>query len=465
MNTSNIDSSHSTFAIPGIYSKLLIFTPICFYFALIKIYGVNAPWFDDLRDILEFMIQFFDANSLQEKFALLFKQHNPNRTFVSHVIYLLQYQMFGSLNFNHLMLIANLSAAGLFLTYLYLFNKSNHSIFIAIGVSLLIFQPSPLNVMFWAMAGLSAYLVLLFAFLSLVFLEKNSYKNTFIAALFAYLAIFTNANGIFLPLAIIILKFLEILNSKQEKSAYLATLGNLFLYLILCMIMLIGFFYNYESGHVSASPYVRLQFQLDNIGWFIQNFLFLVGSGYSFESYLSGVALGAAASILISWLIVIKYYTRQPALIAFLFFLLLSLGAVAVMRGEINHPQSVMSSHYYQISMHIWVILFIAYTDLYLAPLSKQFSKAALLIVGLLVCFYIASFTYYTPRIMDACLEKKNWIYQLNKDLLDGTVMRDYYDGLILTSLQRGYFDGNPGEKEYPLPLLSDKQSCYIGGW
>jgi hypothetical protein len=443
-----------------------ILIPILGYFALIRFYGINAPYFDDLQDILEFMVNFHDADQAWEQLSILFKQHNQHRTVFSHIIYLIQYKVFGSLHFVWLMLFANLAAIGIWLSYLFLFRRSDHRIYIAIGTALLVFQPQPYQAMFSAMGSLSSYPVLFFAFLAVIFLQFKSIKTSCLAGIFTLLCIFTNANGILLPITVILMIIFTGLTATSAVSAKADKVKSgipLIVYFLICSLGLLIFFYNYNSAGVS--PFDRLLFQLQNFDWLIKNMLYLIGSGYSYENFTGGILLGAAGTILLIGLVYKKYYLQQPVLMTFLLFLLLSLGAVAVVRGEPEQPVWIISSHYFHLSMHIWAILLIAYIDLYATKLRKKFTFVSPACLALLALLWTASYIYHVPRIVADCLERKEWSYVLHRDLLNGTVMRDYWDGLILTSLQRGYIEANPGKKEFALPFLSDKQSCYFGAW
>src|SRR5690606_28527906 len=91
-----------------------IFIPIVIYFVLLDKYALNLPLEDDYDAILIFMND-YKAADFMGKLQAMFSAHNEHKLLHSRIIYVLYDAIFGSINFNHLRLIANFQLVLLFL--------------------------------------------------------------------------------------------------------------------------------------------------------------------------------------------------------------------------------------------------------------------------------------------------------------------------------------------------------------
>ncbi|QKZ15858.1 hypothetical protein HU175_22410 [Spirosoma sp. KUDC1026] len=177
--------------------------PVLIFFGIWQVYAVNVAKWDD-HALREFLFNFDRESALSDKIYLLFKQHNEHRIVYDRIVTLLDYQLTGKLNFRHLMLIGNLSLVGLLALFVAILRREKRPVLYALPVSLLLFNLSQWENMYWGMAALQNFSVVLWVLGSLYFL---SYTNRWgVAFLLAMLATLTSGNGMAIwPLGFVLL--------------------------------------------------------------------------------------------------------------------------------------------------------------------------------------------------------------------------------------------------------------------
>lgn len=178
----------------------VIASVICFYYTIIIFFSYNFPISDDFS-LVNFVTNIVTSPDQNKSLSLLFAQHNEHRIITTKLIYLLDYWIFNGLNFRHLILIGNLFHLGTF----YIFIKHepkefDQRCYLVIFTACMIFQFGSAESMFWSMAAISNYLVLMLALLTLSLLSKEIFLYFVLAAISIILAVFTQGNGILLPL-------------------------------------------------------------------------------------------------------------------------------------------------------------------------------------------------------------------------------------------------------------------------
>src|SRR5208282_3307673 len=184
-----------------LFRYLLAFLPVGIFFWTIFRYSINIPYWDDY-DILDFVLKFLDLKNLKDKTALIFAQHNEHRIAFDRMVALIDYYLYGGINFKHLIFIGNISLIGLTLVLFRAFRIEKDKFLYFIPAIYLLFQPQYWETIFWAMASLANLYVLFFAFLSIYFATKPSQRNFFLAVFFAILATFTSGSGMFVFLVV-----------------------------------------------------------------------------------------------------------------------------------------------------------------------------------------------------------------------------------------------------------------------
>lgn len=181
----------------------LLALPIVLFISTWATYAVNVPKWDDhaLRAFLYYSEQ---ETTLSGKIYQLFRQHNEHRIVYDRFITLLDYKLTGKLNFRHLMVVGNLSLVGLLLLFIAVLRQYNRPLLYAVPVAWLLFNLSQWENMFWGMAALQNFSVVLWVLAALYGL---TYTNRWgLALLPALLATLTSGNGLLIwPIGFVLL--------------------------------------------------------------------------------------------------------------------------------------------------------------------------------------------------------------------------------------------------------------------
>ena len=182
---------------------LLVAVPVVVFALTWQYYAVNAPKWDDhaLRGYLYFTDQ---ETTLSGKIYQLFKQHNEHRIVYDRIVAALDYRLFGKLSYVHLMAVGDLSLVGLLAVFGAVLLRAGKPIVYAVPVSLLLFNLSQWENMFWGMAALQNFSVVFWVVLTVYWL---SYSNRWILAMVsAVLATLTSGNGLLVwPIGFVLL--------------------------------------------------------------------------------------------------------------------------------------------------------------------------------------------------------------------------------------------------------------------
>ncbi|SOD83121.1 hypothetical protein [Spirosoma fluviale] len=191
--------------LPGI-SWVVLGVPIVFFAVAWLYYAVNIPKWDD-HALRAFLFYSDQEPSLTGKIYQLFRQHNEHRIVYDRLITRLDYTLFGKLNFVHLMLIGNLSLVGLLLVFTAALRRSmpsQQTVLYALPVALLLFNLSQWENMFWGMASLQNFSVVLWVLAAFYFLSYTRLWG--LAVVSATLATLTSGNGLMVwPIGFVIL--------------------------------------------------------------------------------------------------------------------------------------------------------------------------------------------------------------------------------------------------------------------
>ena len=172
----------------------LIWLAALIYIGSIARFTYNMPYGDDYDAVLGFLNQYWAADSWQ-RFILLFSQHNEHRVLLTHLFEVVDWQLFGQVNFTHLIWLGNL---GWFLVIytMWSYAKSQAIPMIAFGpVIILLFSFSHYEMMTWAMTSIQQYYQILFSILSLRFMVRHQWMAF---TPFFLLAVFTGGGGLIL---------------------------------------------------------------------------------------------------------------------------------------------------------------------------------------------------------------------------------------------------------------------------
>jgi len=172
----------------------LVCLAILIYVGSIYRFSYNMPYGDDYDAVLGFLSQYSVADSWQ-RLILLFSQHNEHRVLLTHAFEVIDWQIFGQVNFTHMIWFGNL-AWFLVVYAMWSYAKSQSISFIAFGpVIILLFSFSHYEMMTWAMTSIQQYYQVLFSIVALGLMVKQRWI-AFIP--FFLLAVFTGGGGLIL---------------------------------------------------------------------------------------------------------------------------------------------------------------------------------------------------------------------------------------------------------------------------
>lgn len=188
------------------FAWIVLLLPILFFTFIWQFYAINIPKWDD-HALRAFLFYSDQETSLTGKIYQLFKQHNEHRIVYDRLITKLDYALFGKLNFVHLMLVGNLSLVGLLAVFMAALRRSlarPHSVVYALPIALLLFNLSQWENMYWGMAALQNFSVVLWVTATFYFLSYTRLWG--VALVSATLATLTSGNGLMVwPIGFVIL--------------------------------------------------------------------------------------------------------------------------------------------------------------------------------------------------------------------------------------------------------------------
>jgi len=172
----------------------LVGLAILIYVGSIYRFSYNMPYGDDYDAVLGFLSQYVSADFWQ-RLVLLFSQHNEHRVLLTHAFEVIDWQIFGQVNFTHMIWFGNL-AWFLVVYTMWSYAKSQSISLIAFGpVIVLLFSFSHYEMMTWAMTSIQQYYQVLFSIVVMGLMVKQRWV-VFIP--FFLLAVFTGGGGLIL---------------------------------------------------------------------------------------------------------------------------------------------------------------------------------------------------------------------------------------------------------------------------
>lgn len=207
----------------------LLALPIAVFGIVWQNYAINIPKWDD-HALRYFLFKADQEPTLPGKIYQLFKQHNEHRIVYDRIVSLVDYQLFDRLNYVHLMLIGNLSLVGLLAVFMAALRwsgngRAGQSVLYAVPVAFLLFNLSQWENMFWGMASLQNFSVVLWVIAAFYFL---SYTNRWgLALVMGILATLTSGNGLMVwPVGFVILALRQTTySSSSKKKIYRPLIG------------------------------------------------------------------------------------------------------------------------------------------------------------------------------------------------------------------------------------------------
>lgn len=272
-------------------------------------YSVNMPVSDDYGAILQFLQSFSQTDSFAGKLSVLFSQHNAHIVLVYRLVFVLQYLVFGSVNFLVPIYLGNLLWL---LTVIMAFKSLQVKHVLHLGIACVLI----LNWQYYIATvwGTLLFYTLFLGVCSFVLIQKNSWVSFAGSLVSAGLAIFTAGNGIIVPVLLVAYFVIQ----KRFCSRFWITLGTSILLLSL-------YFSVFFSIPLSEEGYVKGNMMLQIIQYV---YIFLTANLYGMyelpeiSTAVVFSLIGCAVYLYCGYFIVKnKYYESNPTLVLLLFFI------------------------------------------------------------------------------------------------------------------------------------------------
>jgi hypothetical protein len=414
--------------------------PVLVFFGILLKFAVNIPFHDDFDAVLAFFNNFISAESLSEKIKLLFSQHNEHRIIFNKLFTIASYYITGEINFKFLILFGNFALVGVAGVIFSSFRQEENKILYFLPVMFLLFQFQSYENSLWGMASIQNFYVLLFAFLALFFLSKESFASYCAAIAFAIAATFTSGNGMFC----FITGLMVLLYKKQYKYALLWGL------LMISAISI--YFYGYvKPGHHPSIYDAIFVNPFQTMGYFFA----FAGSLFGF-SLILGILAGITFIFCFFLLISKKYQDRNPANFSYLLFLFMTTAAVSLSRSGFGMEQA-LSSRYAINSTLILIFLYVSFIEI---KDKKDFKNIFIGILSFSVIFNIYVF-FRNQNIIKANRSR------LLGSICEGKVLANLYPDIdransIFTNAVKGKYFYPPADQCKTIHTISSRKEMPV---
>lgn len=217
---------------------LLLLIAVVAFWVVWAEYATNVPKWDD-HVLRAFLFNLDQQTSFSGKIGQFFRQHNEHRIVYDRLITWLDYHLTGKLNFVHLMFVGNLSLLGLLAVFGLVLSQSERvpktfshrsvmdwrtGLVYLPPVAFLLLNLSHWENMFWAMAALQNFTVMLWVFGAIYALAYT--QKIGLALLLAVAATLTSGNGLLIwPVGFGILLLQTIFENKASRTKLLVWIG------------------------------------------------------------------------------------------------------------------------------------------------------------------------------------------------------------------------------------------------
>lgn len=355
------------------------------YLITIHRFAFNQPVGDDYDAILAFLNHYIIAQS-KEQLLLLAQQHNEHRILLTHFAMIADLNIFGHINFVHLIWFGNLGWLMTILSFWHFSQKYTVSVsdFAPVAIGLLSF--SHFEMMTWAMTSIQQYWQVCFGILAIGFMVNNRFKSSL---LFYIAAVFTSGGGIILVPLINAYYLLE-KKWSQFWIVFIATLGILYLYFSLLP---------YRAPPASRIWDALAQPQLI-IGYFLG---FIGGLGNNLDiGVITILTCGTVLCIL--FLFRCKYmYQDAPFLWWIIIYIALTAFLAALNRSFLGIASSG-DSRYSEYSLLFGACIYLVY----LLSAKSNAKRRAIVLVGFLIS--IGLYSYWYEQSKRPLLDRLHWL-------------------------------------------------------
>lgn len=355
-----------------------------YFFHYVEVRSLNAPYRDDIRDILKFLLRFESAEGLWNSLLLLHEQHNDHRTTASRLVYLAAFQSAGEIDFRMLALLANSSLLILLAGYASQLGKGQNFPTVLLIVCLLLMHPRAFTLLSYPMAAFAFYFLYGYSFLAILLLHRTSTWSFSAALVCALVANFSIASGQLtwlFGLMLLMYRYWTNIDRNPYKPV---------IWLLASVAALSLFHVGLETQHDIVTLMLKfLETPLRQMHFF----LVMMGSVVAFESLAISTVLGAVFLGLLCLLTLRDWSQGLNSLHWFAWFIVASLIVLMLGRALYFPVEFALKPRYSFASMNLLVCLFLL--TLKHPSASKRWHLGTALVLATVVC--VGSYTAYTP--------------------------------------------------------------------
>jgi hypothetical protein len=329
-----------------IFPFALMIVPIAVFYALVTRELINVPFLDDYGAILGFVDTWRQIHGIGGKLMyILTAQHNEYKIMFSHAVFVVQYLLFGHVNFVVLSLFGNLFILGIFAILYKMWTQdaklASQPLLLFAPVAWILFQLQYYSLVSWPMTTIQNAAIIFFVLLSIYLLSKGD-SRSYIGALAALImSIASSGNGVFLvPIGMLML-------IQQRK------IGRLVSWVVAAALMVALYLYKYNFHASQSHPDTSVTSSAQHVS-IVYMLAFLGSSIARYQVTIPVVILGICFCALLVALIYDKAYLTSPASFYSVCFILLTALAVSGLRSDFGVEQSLASR--YRIYSNLMVI-------------------------------------------------------------------------------------------------------------
>lgn len=235
-----------TSVVKGIVGIIGSITVLVFFYCYFQ-YSLNIPWFDDIENIPYFLANWVEGNGFAEKWSALLRPNNEHRVLYARTIVLIQYYLTGSIQFQVLGFIGNISIVIIALLIGLNYRRQGGKWYHLLPVVFLLFNLQSYAGIYMTIMSLQYQVVIMLSMLAFYLLSSTKKYAFGLAILVGYIDTFSMGNGMLVwPAGVLMLLFL----SEWRNAVIWTILGGLAIFL---------YFYGFDfvQGNDRAIDYLK----------------------------------------------------------------------------------------------------------------------------------------------------------------------------------------------------------------
>lgn len=374
----------------------LIIVPIA-YLIFIYYHTTNNPLMDDYDAILKFLNTFVESKGISSRIKLLFSQHNEHRIFFVRLFSVLDYYIFGEVNFKYLILVGNFFWLLIIFLLFKHFQSFRKSYYLFIPVIFILFSPTHPSIMTWAMTSIQQYSQILFSLLAIYFFSKEintNYVTTsfLLGIIFLTFSNFTGGGGIALSFTILLM-FLISKSFKKFSYVLITSISISYIYFVTL---------EYNKMHTN-----NLFEILINFGRLTKFFFFFIGSLISIK--ILAFIISITLLNLFLYLSYKRYYKKNSFLFYSIVYIYITASLVSLGRSHLGADYALSNKY------SIYSILLLSI--IYISFIHNGYFRKKNLLYAIFLIISISLFSYSLKIHYKKFYNHKNWtwIVYINK--------------------------------------------------